>query len=486
MAGIGFELKKLFKGEGLFSKIRAYSYSALVSLGPFILCTLIIAGVMVFMNFMDVPFKDRELFIATVVYAFIFAQIFASGFKMLITRFIADMLYKEKYELVLPSLYGVLSIAVLISGIAAILFYWNSPLPFILKSASYLLFIELVIAFIMMEYLSTVKDYMKIVISFLIGMGLIFSIAFVLLKYTVLSPVLSMILAMVAGFFIIITFLLSYVKVIYGRPVKRYFDFLAYFDKFPSLFFVSLFFTLGMYSHNFLFWLSDLGVKIGGTYLYAPTYDVPTFYAFLSVMPSMVMFIVSIETSFYEKYKNYYSLIAGKGNFSDIETARKDMTRVLWSEIRNIMELQLFFTLVFIAAGYYLLPRLGLTQLSIDIFNLLALGAYMIIMTMIIMLILLYFEDRAGALFIAVSFLLSNIFFTYLTLQYSESLYGMGFFLSSFLSLVIAVLELLVYLKNINYHTFCGQPIIYKEKPGFFGRLILFFTTRSEKLDAGR
>ncbi len=149
------------------------------------------------------------------------------------------------------------------------------------------------------------------------------------------------------------------------------------------------------------------------------------------------------------------------------------------------MEIQLFFTLVFIAAGYYLLPQIGLSQLSIDIFNLLALGAYMIIM-LIIMLILLYFEDRAGALFVAVSFFLSNIFFTYLTIQYSESLYGIGFFLSSFLSLVIAVLELLVYLKNINYHTFCGQPIIYKEKPGFFGRLILFFTTRSEKLDAGR
>ena len=106
----------------------------------------------------------------------------------------------------------------------------------------------------------------------------------------------------------------------------------------------------------------------------APT-NVPTFYAFLSIMPSMIVFVVSMETSFYEKYRTYYTLITGKGNFSHIENARKDMTRVLWAEIRNIMEIQLFFTLIFIAAGYYLLPRLGLTQLSVDIFNLICLGS---------------------------------------------------------------------------------------------------------------
>ncbi|MCL5073941.1 MAG: exopolysaccharide Pel transporter PelG, partial [Actinobacteria bacterium] len=44
--------------------------------------------------------------------------------------------------------------------------------------------------------------------------------------------------------------------------------------------------------------------------------------------------------------------ITGKGNLTDIENAKKDMTKTLWSEIRNIMEIQLFFTLVFIAAGY--------------------------------------------------------------------------------------------------------------------------------------
>jgi len=221
-------------------------------------------------------------------------------------------------------------------------------------------------------------------------------------------------------------------------------------------------------------------VVVESTYIYAPTYDVPTFYAFLSIIPSMVVFVVSVETSFYEKYRTYYSLITGRGNFSDIENARKDMTRVLWVEIRNIIEIQLFFSLIFIAVGYYVLPRLGLSQMSLDIFNLLVLGAFLNIIILIVIMILLYFEDRRGALFVSSTFFLTNVVLTWLTIQYSESVYGMGFFLSAFISLIVAIIELVIYLRNIHYHTFCGQPVIYREKKGLFTHLVNFFTPKGK------
>jgi polysaccharide biosynthesis protein PelG len=481
MAGIGFELKKLFKNSGFFNNLRAYAYSALVSLGPFIMCTVVIVIIMQLLEFMDFSFKDRELFISSVVYAFIFSQIFASGFKMIITRFIADMLYSEKFEFIMPSLYGVLSLAVPLSGIIGILFFWNSPLQFEIKFVTYLLFMELIIIFIMMEYLSTLKDYLKIVKSFLFGICCSIILSFLALKFTNFAPVPGLLLALDIGFFIIISSLMFYLKNFFGSSSKKYFEFLRHFDNYPSLFFVSFFYTLGLYIHNFLFWTSELGVKIGGTYIYAPAYDVPTFYAFLSIMPSMIVFVVSVETSFYDKYKTYYTLITGKGNLSDIENAKKDMTRTLWSEIRNIMEIQLFFTLIFIAAGSYILPALGLSQFSVDIFNLLTVGAYFNIIMLIIILILLYFEDRKGALFVSFTFLAGNTIFTYLTINYSENTYGLGFFLAALVGMIIAILELVIYLKNINYHTFCGQPIIYKEKNGFFSHIIDFLTPKKDR-----
>jgi uncharacterized membrane protein len=432
------------------------------------------------MIFMNVDYGTKELFIATIVYCFIFSQIVASGFKMIITRYIADRIYERDFKKILPSLYGVLSVVVLIAGIIGIAFYWNSPLPLYIKLVSYLLFMELVIVFVMMEYLSTVKDYMRIVKCFISGLVVVSMLSIVFLEFTELNIVFALLLAMDIGFLVIISIMMGFLFRIYGKPRKRYYDFLKYFDRFPALFFISFFYTLGLYSHNFIFWTSKLGVQVSGTYVYAPTYDVPTFYAFLSIMPAMVIFVVSIETNFYDKYRNYYSLITGKGNLTDIETARKDMTHSLWAEIRNIMELQLFFTLVFMALGHYILPRLGLTQLSMDIFNLVALGAYMNIIMMIIMLVLLYFEDRSGALFIAGTFLISNIVFTYLTVLYSESVYGTGFFVATLVSLVVAITELLIYLRNINYHTFCGQPVIYIKKEGIFGRIIDSLSSRKK------
>jgi len=478
MAGIGFELKKLFRGKGFLSNIKAYLYSALVSLGPFILATIMIVSIQLLLFYMDRPLKEKELFIATVIYSFIFAQIITSGFTMLITRFISDMLYTKKLDHILPSLYGIITLVVPIAAIPAILFLWNSPILLETKFTSYLLFMEIIITYLMMVYLSALKDYMKIVKSFSWGVAVTLVLSYVFLKFTSLDTVLGMTLAMNIGFLLIISLLLSYLKGFFKiQTVKssgKYFYFLIYFDRYYSLFFISLFYTLGLYIHNFLFWGSSIGVRISSTYVYAPTYDVPSFYAFLSVMPSMVVFVVSLETSFYEKYRAYYSLITGKGNFVDIENARKNMSRVLWSEIRNIMELQIFFSLIFVVAGSYFLPAIGISSLSFDIFLLLVLGAYCNIILLIVVLILLYFEDRRGAFFISMTFLISNTIFTWGTLYLGERAYGFGFFIAAFLSLIAALIELRSYLNNIHYHTFCGQPVIQKQRTGLFGRIIRF------------
>ena len=37
MAGIGFELKKLFRRKGLFASLRAYGYAGIICTGPMLL-----------------------------------------------------------------------------------------------------------------------------------------------------------------------------------------------------------------------------------------------------------------------------------------------------------------------------------------------------------------------------------------------------------------------------------------------------------------
>ena len=47
MAGIGFELKKLFRRKGLFATLRAYGYAGVICTGPMLLGVLLQVGMLV-------------------------------------------------------------------------------------------------------------------------------------------------------------------------------------------------------------------------------------------------------------------------------------------------------------------------------------------------------------------------------------------------------------------------------------------------------
>lgn len=462
MAGIGFELKKLFKEKGFLVNIRGYLYSFIVTLGPFLICTLMITSMQLIMEYQKVSFVNYQLFLASVIYSFIFSQIVTSGFSMVITRYISDKLYNKEFEKILPSFYGVIALSLLFAAIPAIIFFVLSPLPITIKFVTYTLYMQLTIMWMQAVYLTALKDYIKIVKGFLLGLIMTVISALVLVNITQLGTVISYLAAINIGVFIIISSLMSYIKSFFRNTKtsdskKNYYEFLSYFNKFKVLFFINLFYTLSLYMHNFLFWLSPIGRTVGDTYIYAPIYDVPTFYAFFTAMPAMVIFVVSMETSFYEKYRNYYTNITEGGNLTEIENAQKDMLNTLWHEIKNMMNLQFLLSFILIFIGLLILPKVGLGTDSLNIFIVLSLGAYANMFTLIFMLIMLYFEDKIGTLFVAGSFLLSNILFTSLTIYWGEDYYGLGFFFSAVLSLSLSIIILNNFLKDIDYRTFCGQ-----------------------------
>ncbi|MBV4427535.1 exopolysaccharide Pel transporter PelG [Clostridium tyrobutyricum] len=472
MAGIGFELKKLYKNNGILFKLRAILYTSVVMTGPQLLCVLAIAILQIIISLLNVSFNQRELFLASTLYCFIFSQIITSGFSMIITRYVSDKLYSKEYDKILPSLYGVLSICITIGAIAGVIFFYRSPINFLIKFTTYILFMELIIMWMETIYLSALKEYLKIVRSFFSGILVSVVLVVIILMTTTLNPITVLLGCLDVGILIIITLLMFNIQNFFESKNKRYFEFLKYFDKYYILFFICFFYTLSLYVHNFIFWSGSLGRVIQNTYIFAPEYDVATFYALLTILPSTIIFAISVEISFYDRYKEYYSQIVGGGNLEDIIYARKGMIVVLWQEIFHLMEVQFFFTFVCIVIGYYFLPFIGLTHASIDIFNILTLGAYCSMSMFIIVLIELYFEDRKGAFITTSIFIISNILFTLMSIKLGGSYYGMGYFLASILALCIALYRLNHFLDDIDYITFCSQPMIYKEKMGIFTHIV--------------
>lgn len=458
MAGIGFELRKLFREQGLINHVKAYAFSTLTTIGPMLLCMFLIIALQRLMTANNGTYLDWELYISTVQYAFIFSIIITGGISMVLTRFIADMIFEKKYEHLLSSFYGALIICLPLSALTAWLFLHGVSAGIGYKVASYLFFMELIVIWLQSVYLSALKDYTRIVRSFLIGIIISLLAGWILLSFTLMNATTAAILSIDIGFLIIIMMSSYHFEQVFPeRRPKQLFAFTSYFKKYPSLFFIGTFMYAGVYIHSFVYWLSEKGILVAERYAVSTYYDLPVFYAFLSVMPSLVTFVVSVETSFYVKFRDYYKYVIDGGTWIEIDRARKEMQQTLVRSVSFLMEVQLLFTIISLAIGMKMLPAIGFTMAQLDVFTILVLGYFLFIMMFILLHLLLYFDDRRGVLVISSAFILMNLGFTVWTLKTDSD--GLGMLIASLLGLIGGIMRLLYVLRNLDYYTFCSQPI---------------------------
>lgn len=464
MAGIGFQLKKMFNERGFLANVRAYSYSAIVTVGPLALCILLMTFVQQLLLAVDTPYAERELFLAASEYALIFSQIITGGFNLIVSRYVADQIYLEKYENILSSMYGVMSICVLLGGVSAFVFFLFSPLDLTFKFVTYIFFIELIIVWIQCMYVSALKDYMKIVKSFLIGVIISGAAIFICIKFLHIYSATAMMICLNIGFLFMLVKFTQYIREYFKVNNYKYFLFLAYFKKYPLLFVCGFFYTLGLYGHNLIVWQGQYQHTVADTFVIAPFYDVPVFFAYLSVLPAMVLFVVSLETSFYTAYKTYYNRILNSFPLRDILSAKKDMFKILSLELAFIVEIQLFTAICSIALGLKFLPLLGLTFEQIQLFIILVLGYLFFIVMYTVVLLLLYYDDQKGASITTVIYTVGSMVLTFVFVPYDNN--GFSVFIAALISLLFGLWKLTHYLNNIDYYTFCSQPLIPKKRRG--------------------
>ncbi|MCA1032252.1 exopolysaccharide Pel transporter PelG [Bacillus timonensis] len=470
MAGIGFQLKELFNERSFFGNVRAYSYSVIVTVGPMFLSILLITLGKLLLEEVSTPYAEVYRYLAAAEYSFIFSQIITGGFAFVISRYVADQTFLEKEEKVLSSMYGLIGICVAIGGISAFLFYASSPLPFSFKLVTYIFFTELIIIWIQSMYVSALKDYKKILKSFLVGTLTSAILIWVTIGIFQVYSATALFICLDIGFLIILLMLIRYIKEYFGVNNHDYFHFLNYIEKYPLLFFCGLFYMFGLYGHNLVVWQGDLQLVIDETFIIAPFYDVPVFYAYLTVLPAMILFMVSVETNFYTVYKKYYGRILNASPLRDILNSKKEMFKTLSMELTFIAEIQLLTVFLSIFLGIQFLPQAGLVTEQIHIFMIVVFGNLFFSLMYTIVLVLLYFDDRQGAFQTTLLYGLTTVIFTLIAVRFEQ--YGLSLFLASFVCLLFSIKKIVHYLTNIDYYTFCAQPIVYREKETKIGKIL--------------
>ncbi|MFD1735145.1 exopolysaccharide Pel transporter PelG [Bacillus salitolerans] len=471
MAGIGFKMQKLFKEDYFSSRIKAYSFAGLITAGPWIIVIVTVALIQaIIRSFTNIPDDTRELFVISISYSFIFSQVIFGMKQLIVTRYLADLFYVENFKDVFPTFIGstkvVIFLALFLWGIFCVL----SPLPLLYKVLLLILFITLNVIWILFTFLTAAKYYQPVALSFLFG-GITTIVAIYgsvnLLPFESYSHYFKAFI-LLSGFtagMVVTLYILLYALLISfpDKGVKNQFNYLQYYDKYPSLFWNGFLYNMAIWVCNWVIWFGSGSILLEATFRFHRFYDTAIFWSYLTIIPTMVIFVISIETRFYSRYRSFYGYINRGGSLSQIQQAKYQMQRVLKQEMERLLRNQGLFSFTILLLAPFFISYLLLPKEFLTIFRLTLVGAFSNAMVLVVNLLLLYFEDRKGALLTVVILFASNLILSLLFLPFGDGYYGLSFAIGCSLSFAYGSWRLISYVSEIDYFAFTGQGVRHKK-----------------------
>lgn len=141
----------------------------------------------------------------------------------------------------------------------------------------------------------------------------------------------------------------------------------------------------------------------------APSFDMALFLAFVVNIPALVIFVVKVETTFYEKFVVYVSAL-NNGTLHMLQKERSVMSRALMQELFFVYEVQLIITVVLVCLISVFFPYLDASIHMLHMFVMLSLGICTVFCMYFTIVVFYYFSDYTGACISSMVFMaVSNV-----------------------------------------------------------------------------
>ena len=467
MAGIGVKLKRIYHKNTITTNIIGFFYSTVVTIAPVLVVIINLMLMQKVLKFNTVRYIDREIFSCTVLYVFIFSLLTTSPFNAVLSRYMSDVIFEERYEDVQPCHRVGLMTNICFSCLFAIPFcFWEhliGGVPIYYVFTGYCCYVGLVTVFYNMLYLSICKEYRLISFYFLIGMVTSFLLSVFLRYVCKVSITYSMLLSLTVGFFL--TAVLEWAKIHQFFPdnSEEYKRVFSYFRKYWHLILINFLYTLGLFVHNFVFWGTDMAMHLVRTFVCNQPYDMATCLAMFTNISASVIFISRVEMYFHERYRAYSDAVFG-GRGIDIRNTRKRMFRQLGSELMTLVRLQFIVSVVIYLIFVIFLPGKGYAGLVMRIYPMVAAGYFVLFLMYSEIIFLYYFEDLKCALLTAISFCAGTFLASLVAVHLISIFYGIGVWVGSMIGFTVAYMRLQWMEKNLDEHIFCRGNIMKQAK----------------------
>jgi uncharacterized membrane protein len=451
MAGIGFELRRLTQKDDLLGVVQGYGYAALATSGPWIFTILALSAIVALGMPATTP-QELSTFRIVIIYNFAFSLVFSGPATVITTRRLADYIYQKDVRQAPALMVGSLALVYAVAlPLVAPFYLVHLDLDPAIRLVSILNFMLVSGIWVVSVFLTALKNYRAVTWSFLGGMSV------GIIAASILAPgwsVTGMLMGFNAGLALILFTLIARVFAEYPTRAAQPFAFLEYFRRYWDLALAALVYNAAVWVDKWIMWFAPQREMLSSGLFSFPDYDGAMFLAYLSIVPSIAAFTLTIETGFFEQYLRFYGDIQRHVPYSRIEANHRDLVQSFLEGARNFLVLQASVSIAAILLAPQLFEWLGINFRQLGIFRIGLAGAFFHAGFLFLSIILSYFDQRRTQLALSVLLFACNGLFTLLSLRLGFAYYGYGYFLSTLIAFGCTFVALGRMMSRLPYHTF--------------------------------
>jgi uncharacterized membrane protein len=456
MAGIGFELRKYLHSNSYLGTLKGYTYAGIISAGPWILSILGVMLVGILSVSLRMDAKSVVGFLVSVTWLMACSLMTTGVLLLVFIRFVADRLFEKADDIILPNVVGLLIVSTLVSGAISSFAVWllfpdQSLLYRLLMVANFTTLCNMWFAVI---FASGMKQYHLIIIAFCLGYLTVVAAAFAFQNEGLEG--------LLAGLFIgHCTLLFFMLTLIFGEyPGKSFvrFDFLKREKIHLRLAFIGFFYNTGLWVDKLLFWITPATSEpVIGPLRASLIYDLPIFFAYLSIVPGMAVFLIKFETDFVEAYDNYYRAVREGETLQKIERFSRQMQKSVQEGFGQIIKVQGLTVISIFLLSSSIINWLDISPRYLNLLHIDVVSVAIQVLLLSILNVLFYLDRLNAAFWLTLLLVLSNGVLTWLTLQLDPMFYGLGFCGAMLITSIIGIVILRRTFRTLEYQTFMLQ-----------------------------
>ncbi len=436
MAGVGFALRRLTGEQALLPIARGHLHAVLITSGPWLFTVAMLVVVSLWGPVLaDV--RTVELFRSVIIYNAGFSFVLCSPLALVAGRFLGDAIHARDLSGMALALAGPVVVFLAVGlPLAAIFCGLIVDLPQTARLPAILNFCTFGLIWTLLALTSMMRYYAVLTTTFAVGLAAAAAFTLVLAERFGLA---GMLWGCTAGLGLVFCFLAAQFLVEYSGGLGQPQRFASYARRYWTLAAGGLAYAVAVWIDKWVMWFSPERVVIAGAMPQFPAYDGAMFLAFLTVIPSIAVFTIHMETRFHQAYVRLFASIKEHAPLTAIMADRAAIQAVVVEGARNLFVLQIVIALEVAFLAPQLIEAIGGSYLQLGILRLGALGVVFHAMILFASTVLLYFDLRHRYLAVQLLFLILNGSLTLLFSRLGLAWYGYGYFLAALLSSFVAV-----------------------------------------------